>query len=229
MFLLLGDYYTPFPWTNEIVETIRGIDSVVAIRGNGEGYLINLRGQNQNEWTSEQFKPIYWSYRTLKPENLEYLITLPETAVVSYNGDNIYLFHSMNIFFRSKRIDIFHSSNFRKMMEILPFTHEEYLVRAKKEILSRSDALADILALPKGIYLFGHNHLQFYMEYEGRIFINPGSCGVSCDCDTTAAYTILEYCENGWEVIERRVKYDLNLTAKGLRNSSFTVEAPFWG
>jgi predicted phosphodiesterase len=227
MFLMLGDYGM-MPWVNEVAETMRGLDRAVVIRGNGEGYLINLRGQNQNKWIHEQFKPLYWTYRTLKPENLEYLTSIPETAVISEKGENIHLSHSLKIFYRSPKIKPFHTSGFRAIMEKTPFSHEEYLSFARDELLSATDVIEEIHALPKGVYLFGHNHLQFHMEYEGRIFVNPGSCGVACDWNPTAAYTILERIDNGWDIIERRVQYDIDLTAEGLRRSSFAAEAPFW-
>ena len=104
---------------------------------------------------------------------------------------------------------------------------------ARQAILSRPDALREIRALPIGVYLFGHNHLQFYMEFEGRLLINPGSCGDPCDCDPTAAYTLLEYDEvnigsGRWNVTERRIVYDLEATARGLRESELTTQAPLW-
>ena len=91
-----------------------------------------------------------------------------------------------------------------------------------------SDILEEILNLPKGIYLFGHNHLQFHMKYEGRLFINPGSCGEALDRDTTAAYTLLENDSSRWVVTERRVKYDLNVVTEGLRTSGYAEYAPVW-
>ena len=228
-FLFLGDYCSTFPWADEVAKIIRGLrGSAVVIRGNGEGYLINLRGQNQAEWIHEQFKPIYYSYKTLSPENLEYLTTLPENAVVAGNGGDIYLAHSMNIFYRSPRIKFFHSSYFRTQMEESPFSHEEYLALAREELTSRPDALEDIESLPERVYLFGHNHLQFHTEYKGRIFINPGSCGVAIDCDTTAAYTVLEQTGSGCNICERRVKYDIEATAEKLRSSGLAAEAPVW-
>ena len=227
-FLFLGDYYSLFPWGNEVAELIRGLeDSAVVICGNGENRLINLRTQNQAEWTHEQFKMLYWSYQALKPENLEYLTTLPESTVVSDNGINIYLAHSISLPPKI-RLKYFHSLSFRALMEEAPFSHEEYLALAREELLSQPDALEAIDSLPEGIYLFGHNHLQFHMEYKGRIFINPGSCGVACDFDTSAAYTLLEQTDGEWHIIEKRVEYDIDTTAQSLRSSDFNAQAPVW-
>jgi len=194
--LLLGDYCITLPWVNEVIETIRGLKSAVVIRGNNEGYLINLLGQNNTDWSRKQFGPIYWSFSNLKPENLEYITSLPETAVIQNNSGDIHLEHSMKLFFRVPKVRPFRSSQFRKMMEENPFTHDEYLALAKNEILSRPDALEEFRALPEGVYLFGHNHLQFHMFYEDKLFVNPGSCGIGCDYAAAASYTIIEHAGN---------------------------------
>jgi len=113
-------------------------------------------------------------------------------------------------------------------MEAVPFTHDEYLVYGREAVIERTDALSDILALPKGVYVFGHNHLQFHMEYDGRLFVNPGSCGAAADRDTTAAYTILERTGNSWQIEERRVNYDVQKVIHQLHASSFYEACPVW-
>ena len=89
------------------------------------------------------------------------MLSLPENSTISDNGDDIYISHSFNVFYRSPGIGHFQNPYFNKMMEAAPFSHAEYLIQAREALLSCADALEDIHALPKGIYLFGHNHLQF--------------------------------------------------------------------
>jgi len=228
MFLILGDYGTAFPWVNEVAETIRSLDSCLAIRGNHEEYMIELSGQNQSSWVHEQLKGVYWNYLTLTEENREYLMSLPKTAKVSNDGEEIHLAHDFDLIFRVPKIELFQSVSFRELMIKTPFSHEEYLRLGREALLSRSDVISDIAALPKGVYLFGHNHLQFYMEYDGRLFVNPGSCGSPCDFDPRASYTILERLENRWKVFEQRLEYDIAATSEGLLNSNLALEAPVW-
>ena len=83
-------------------------------------------------------------------------------------------------------------------------------------------------ALPEGVHLFGHNHMQFHMEHAGRLFVNPGSCGQALDGDTRAAYTLLTRRGSLWAVTERRVAYDLGEAAEGLRVSGFSACSPVW-
>ena len=79
------------------------------------------------------------------------------------------------------------------------------------------------------MYLFGHNHLQFYTEVEGRFFINPGSCGFPLDYDTRAAYTLLKPVNGSeWQITERRVDYDMNSIFEAMRSSGFSEKFPEW-
>ena len=226
--LFLGDYYMGLPWGNEVVATIRKLDSTIVIRGNQEGYLAKLRVQDQREWTHEQNGMLYWSYRALSLENLEFLSELPETNVISDGDSNIYIAHSSDVFFRVPKIKSFHSSTFCALIEEAPFTHEEYLVFASEEVLSYADVRSDINALSEGVYLFGHNHLQFHMSYNDRLFVNPGSCGFAYDFDPPVSYTLLERTGNDWIVTERRVNYSVSSVVEKLHSSGFSKETPEW-
>jgi len=113
-------------------------------------------------------------------------------------------------------------------MERAPFTHADYLAFAREALLSCPEARGEILALPEGAYLFGHNHLQFHIEYQGRLLINPGSCGAALDFDPSAAYTLLEYTGDDWLVTERRAAYDTEYVADKIRGSEFAIESPVW-
>ena len=231
--VFLGDYYRECPWPNEVAATLRGLDSAVVIAGNGEGYLRDMKKRNfaRGDCVYEQLKLNYWNYFELTPDNLGYLAALPDSATIADGGGGarISLSHSLGVFYRSPKIKHFSSYGFRTLMEASPFTHGEYLAAARAALLSRPDAVADIMALPEGVYLFGHNHIQFHMEHEGRLFVNPGSCGVPCDFDTSAAYTTLERDgAGGWEVGERRVKYDVAATAAEMEASDMASYTPVW-
>ena len=227
-FLLLGDYASSFPYGNDVVNTMRDLDACFAIRGNGEDYLIDLMGCNPDALTNEQFKPIYWSYRSLSAENLIYLANLPISTKITDSSADIHLTHHMDIYFRQPKIPLFHSELLRQIRKTTPITHDTYLAQAKNALLSDPNTLAEMNAMPKGIYLSGHNHLQFHMFYEDKLFINPGSCGEPLDWNTKASYTILTVTETAWTVDERRVRYDLDAASEGLVASGFANYAPMW-
>ena len=226
VFLMIGDYANSFPWGDRVADMMRETGAV-AVRGNGENYFTRLRNQNVNALKDEQFKPVYWAYRTLKRANLDYLTSLPEYRFITCNGDAIRLAHASEIFHKHAP-DCFRSFYFRQLMNEKPFTHGEYLAMAKASVLSRPDVLAEIIKLPAGVYLFGHNHLQFHMEYEGRLFINPGSCGEALDYDTTAAYTILEYAGRERNVVDCRAAYDTTAVVQGMKDTGYAAYAPVW-
>jgi len=225
-YLFLGDYASLIPWGNDVVNVLRQQKNSYVIRGNGEDYFIAFKHKNKADMTDEQMKPIYWGYNSLSPENLMYLSNLPEKIVISSHGTNIHMAHTMDFFYHPA--SFFYAYTYEKMMRAAPISHDEYLVQGRAALLTCPKTLAKIDALPEGIYLLGHNHAQFHMEYEGRLFINPGSCGMAVDWNPTAAYTILSYENDSWMVCERRVMYDLDALTAGMDTSGFTAYAPVW-
>ncbi|MCL2867592.1 MAG: metallophosphatase family protein [Clostridia bacterium] len=226
--LFLGDYAYGLPWGNEVTHTIRSLASKAVIRGNGEDYFNGLRDKNHDWGSLEQFKPIAWAHRSLSLENLDYLQTLPASLTLTGSGYTLYLEHAPSVIYRSPQIGLFHCRFFHNDMLKEPFSHEAYLLRAKNAFLSRADALADMRAMPRGVYLFGHNHIQFHMSIEGRYFVNPGSCGEPLDWNPAAAYTVLDCSKDGCAVTERRVDYDRAAAIRGLRETGYAAYAPVW-
>jgi predicted phosphodiesterase len=235
-YLFLGDYFRDFPWANETAALIRGLTEYTAIGGNNEGYLRELKSQVQNcgaqcqnGWTHIQFNPIYYCYNQLSKDNLEYFTSLPDHTKINCGNCTINLFHVFGAIYRNPRIAMFSSSNFRKLLSEARLTHNDYLELAREALFAREDAMDDVRNLDKGIYLFGHNHLQFHAEYEGRVLINPGSCGVALDGDNSAAYTLLEIRGDGsYGVDERRAAYDAAAAAAMLRGSEYADHNPAW-
>jgi predicted phosphodiesterase len=228
-YLFLGDYIEDLPWPNEVVETIQKLKDSIVIRGNKEDYLANLQKENQAEWVCEQFAPIYWNYRELRPENLEYLISLPKVnEIIVENGEVITLSHSSKIFYQKPKILPFHSSYYLTRMSEKPFTHQEYLEFSCESVLEHSETVSELKKFQKGIHCFGHNHLQWFMQINDTWHINPGSCGMPLDFNTKAPYTIIEPRKDGWIIEERRVSYDINKTIEALKASELYKSAKIW-
>jgi len=226
-FLFLGDYTNSLPWPNEVVETIRGLASATVIRGNHENYLRDLRGQDSSLWEDGFDSGLRVSFRTHSKESLDYLDTLPETAVLADGDSEIHLVHLLRAI-EDCQLDLFYPSGFSRRMAAASFDHAEYLALGREALLACPQTVAGIRALSEGAHLFGHSHLQFHLEYEGRLLVNPGSCGSAADWDNTAAYTLLERVDGGWVVTERRVAYDISGTVAGLNASPMAAEAPVW-
>ena len=187
--ILLGDYYFDFPWTNEIVDLIRNIKNSYAVKGNKEDYLKNLENQDQSSWTHEQFAPLYWNFKQLSVKSREFLYSLPESSVIQAGKYKIYIAHSPQTHFGRTVIDSLNGVNYRNiLLKHSEFTHEDYLLYAKNLLLN-DPVLNDLLSgFPKGIYLFGHYHTQWYAEISGKLLINPGSCGQPMDNENTYGF-----------------------------------------
>jgi len=112
-YLLLGDYASSFPQGGEVVDAIRKLKSAVVVRGNGEDYFAPLKGKDFKELTHEQMKPVYWGYRSLSPENLDYVLNLPQTAAFTDCGIKVNLEHNTSMFYQQPKIKPFWSEHFR--------------------------------------------------------------------------------------------------------------------
>ena len=231
-YLLLGDYTNSFPFQNEIAGIISCLPNLTAIRGNHENYLIDINTTPPDEHRKEMLGPLYWSYECHSRESYDIITKLPESTKVNAGDCIISLTHHVR-----KYIPLYYlyldSTGYAELMRQKPFIYEEFIYEAKNWLLN-NDVIKDaLLALPKGVYLFGHSHVAVHVEYEGRYMINPGSCGFSADFDNRAAYALLKKVssnENGfsWEIIQKRVKYDINTVTNAMKQSGFTGMFPEW-
>lgn len=227
--ILLGDYCIDFPWANEVVNLIRSFDNAYVIRGNKEDYFINLENHEQSSQTSEQLAPIYWNYRELNLSNREYLKSLPERLDISAGKDKIYLAHMPEMFFGKAFPDTL-GADYLPIFSAYPYniSHKYYLRYADKILKNDCSLLDRINRLPDGVYLFGHYHTQWYAQVNGKLLINPGSCGLPMDNDNRASYTILDCNGPKCMVEERRVSYDIEYTIDLLKNSGLYKAAEIW-
>ena len=58
-----------------------------------------------------------------------------------------------------------------------------------------------------------------------KLIINPGSCGMPADGNNKAAYMILEVTNNGFNVTEKRVEYDIEAVIAYSRSSTMYKKA----
>ena len=97
-YLFAGDYSISGPWPNECIETIKAIPNKTVIRGNEEKYLEDLVGKDQSQWTDGQMQISYWNYKTIKQDNLDYLLQLPHTVDFECNRIPVHMAHSSMAF-----------------------------------------------------------------------------------------------------------------------------------
>jgi len=229
-FLFLGDYVAELPYPNECVNLIRSLSNAAIIRGNKEDYLTNLAKEDQSTWVSEQFAPMYWNVNELTDDNLNYLIGLPSEAYIEdKHGYLLYLQHSCpSLLGRNPWLAAFHSSTYPAGADGIPMYHDEYLKFSRNELKSYPAIHKQLFEKPKRISIFGHNHIQWHMSANNSLLINPGSCGLPCDGNPHAAYSILTTSPEGFHVAEYRVDYDIPGTIDTLFASTLFQKAEIW-
>lgn len=228
-YIFLGDYYLDLPFPNDVANTIRSLENAYVIKGNKEDYFSKLP-PDQSEWIYDQLAPLYWNYRELTAENLQYLKMLPrEMTIIGDLGEYLRLFHSAADVFSGTCVTSLRSDAFYNKMKEKPFTHNEYLIYAE-ELLLADGRLRELLrTINDGAYLFGHSHVQWHCQLDGKLLLNPGSCGMPLGFDTSAHYSLLECKDGKWRVEERRVPYDAEEAVSALKASGLYESAPAWG
>ncbi len=67
------------------------------------------------------------------------------------------------------------------------------------------------------VFISGHSHIQQIIEYQGKIYCNPGSVGQPRDGDNRASFAI--YYEKTFELF--RVNYDIESVCKKMEEAGF--------
>ena len=226
-FVFIGDYIFDLPYPNEVTRLIMKLDNAHIIKGNKENYLLGLAKSDQTDWTYDQIGGIYQTFRDLEPDVLEYLMALEEEKYIQLaNNEFLFATHYLKSF-KTENKQNCGSSEFHRRMLDDPFTHEQFLEDFQTLILS-DDIRKEIESIDASVIVFGHNHLQSYGYCSGKLIINPGSCGQPLDFNVDAAYTILEASQEGYNVEEKRVEYDVKTLINDAKNSKLYASGKIW-
>ncbi len=202
-YLLAGDYCISAPWAHEVVGILRDLPNAHIIRGNDEAHLDVGPGDDG------QFEASRFCMSTLTQEDKAWLDALPEELTFPCEGVEIHMAHSSQAFVGKSLHERFRTSVMPGHYPDGPVSgetlHAAFLALWEKDAFRRH-----IHALTPGVYVFGHNHIQSWGEFEGRVLVNPGACGLPLDCRKPfgAPYTLLTIEDGGIFVEERRVPYD---------------------
>ena len=228
-YILAGDYYLCLQYPNEIIDIIRNLENAFIIKGNNEQYFDALQEQAQRTWADGQFEALYWYYKTISPENHDFLRKLPPKIEFKEHG-NPYMrvAHWSEELLNTALFNDLSGSSLLSCNKNSEINKKEYM-QNKISAIEKSDGLSAVIEhLPMGAYIFGHTHFQWHYSFNGRLLINPGSCGLPVDFDNRAAYTILEWNDGQLNVEERRITYDIDLLIKDLEESTLYKNAKVW-
>ena len=202
-YLLAGDYCISAPWASEVIAILRGLPNAHVIRGNDEAHLDVGPGEDA------QFAASRWCMSTLSPEDKAWLDALPETLDFTLEGVPVHMAHSSQAFIGKCLHERFRTSVLPGFYPDGPVSRET-LLRDFRALWEKDDFRKHIHSLDTGVYIFGHNHIQTWSDFDGRLLVNPGSVGLPLEGgDFGAPYTLLTIEEGRVCVEERRVPYDV--------------------
>lgn len=168
-------------------------DVIDLIKENG---IVSIQGNHDKAvgfylpTTSYNIKnPLIWTVEHTSTENIEYLRELEEEITLEISGKNILLTHAS------------------------PISITDYVYESDIE---KQEEIAD--ELQEDIIVFGHTHLPYFKEVNGKMFINAGSVGRPKDGDNRACYCILTISEKT-EIEFIRIPYDVEKMAKEILES----------
>jgi len=222
-FIFLGDYSVyDFPYGNEVAQELMKMENAYIIGGNKEKAMNELREEAPYE-INERNAGLYISARELTQENYDYLHGLEDEMYIRLSPNAlVYATHNIPICEDEKGwlpYKFCDNHIYRKVMLEKPFTHEEFLAEYH-DFINSNICLPYIQSVDANIIMYGHNHIQMHAYCGEKLIINPGSCGQPADGNNKAAYTILEVTSNGFNVIEKRVEYDIEAVIATTRASA---------
>lgn len=222
-YIFLGDYFLNIPYPNKTVDRLINQKNAYFVKGNEEEYLD--KSFDAHLWKDNgQFSALYHTYKALNPDSISFLKTMSTSLTIHDEYFDIFMFHSPN--------DLFENTYLNQVTPYKITMEKEHnsnvLSDAKSKLLSDIQLQEVVKTLPKGIYTFGHNHIQMHVEIEGSLLINPGSCGLPLDFSPAASYTILETSSKGFSVTEKKVDYDLERLVKIMKQTELFDNATVW-
>lgn len=221
-YLLAGDYCISAPWAHEVVGILRELPNAHIIRGNDETHLDIGPGEDG------QFEASRWCMSTLSREDKAWLDALPEELTFTCEGVSIRMAHSSQVFVGKCLHERFRTSVLPGFYPDGPASREALQDDFRR--LWEKDVFREYIhALTPGVYIFGHNHIQTWADFDGRILVNPGSCGMPLDCgEFGSAWSLLTIEDGHVAVEERRVPYDAEALIAQVKSTGQYQAARVW-
>lgn len=221
-YLLAGDYCISAPWGHEVVGILRELPGAHIIRGNDEAHLDVPPGDDG------QFEASRWCMSTLSAEDKAWLDALPETLTLTVEGVTVTMAHSSQHFVGKCMHEKFRTSVLPGFYPDGPAEREALLADFRR--LWDKEAFREYIhALPEGVYVFGHNHIQAWGDFECRVLVNPGSVGLPLDCCRFGAcYSLLTIEDGRVTVEERRLPMDAEDLITRAKSTGQYMAARVW-
>ncbi len=227
MTVFLGDYIFDLPDSKKVVKRIRETENAYIVAGNKERYLDKTELWNAQNAHSEQYAVLYQTYNELPPDDIAFLRALPDYVEITLpSGRRLFAIHTLPDLRKNGRNIFNSSSTYAKVMREKPFTKSEY--NEGLRAFFETDMRSVIEGIDADIIAFGHNHVQYNTNVLNKTIIDAGSCGLPLDLAPRAAYTLVSDTENGVEVVERGVEYDIDAYIQSSMSSECHKKGRYW-
>ena len=134
-----------------------------------------------------------WAIERLSPTQIDFLATWP--LRIDIDGPD------------GQTLTICHATPWSAHPVVGPDASDE----TASEMLDKFDSSA---------VAYGHIHVQYEREVDGKLLCSVGSIGAPFDGDPRAAYAVLTNDGDGWSVAFRRVAYDVDAAVDALLTST---------
>ncbi len=185
--IIAGDLCLNGPCPRESLERVQSLNCPV-IQGNTD-MEIGTQAPHKGE---KKRSAVGWTREQIGPEGIDYLESLPFSHRISNpQGSDLLIVHANPLNLEDA---------------IFPNALDTALEHLLGELDSHVGALA-----------FGHLHIAYTRRWQHLLLVDVGSCGLPRDEDHRAAYAILDWQNNNWQVEIRRVPYDVQEVVKQLK------------
>ena len=222
-YLLAGDYCISAPWASEVIALLRGLPNARIIRGNDEAHLDIGPGEDA------QFAASRWCMSTLSVGDKAWLDALPEQLDFTLEGVPFHMAHSSKAYVGKCLHERFRTSVLPGFYPDGPVPRET-LLQDFHALWDKAEFREHIHSLGTGVYIFGHNHIQAWGDFDGRVLVNPGSCGMPLDCCDAfcAPWTLLTIEDGRVTVEERRLPMDVEALIAQAKTTGQYQAARVW-
>lgn len=147
----------------------------------------------------DRWNNITYTYDIIEKRNMDYIKGLEKYKIVEIEG---------------KRICFFHGS---------PYNTRDSIFKDSYEMFNRI-----IKDFDCDIYLMGHTHINTYVNYKDKIFVNPGSVGMPISHGKKFRYGVL-CIDNGNLYYENKtIEYNYEEVKKYLLSSDYHIKVKEW-
>ena len=81
-FIILGDYYLDFPYTNEVALELKRMKNAYIIKGNREQIMKHYREENPEDIINSRNAAIYYAVQDMTQESYDYLNNLEDELFI---------------------------------------------------------------------------------------------------------------------------------------------------